>query len=804
MFKINLKIALRNLVKNKVSSFVNIGGLAAGMAVAILIGLWIYDEVSFNSYHQNYKSIGQIMLQTDGENGKSQGGSLQYPLSSELKTNYKNNFKYLVTASWVQDYVLSAGDKKISGIGQYMEQEAPAMLTLKMLYGNWNGLKDLYSIMLSSSLSTALFGNADPINKTVKINNKYDVKVTGVYEDLPLNTSFHNIQFFSPFDLWVIQNDWIKKRAVDDWTNHFLRIYAQTKPGDDFSKVSHAIRNAEMKNLANFKEEASHNPQILIRPMSEWHLHPVERGKVSSAPLNMVWLVGATGLFVLILACINFMNLSTARSEKRAKEVGIRKAVGSMRRQLIYQFFSESFLVVILAFVIALLVVSVSLPWFNNLAAKQMALPLANGSFWAVSLAFIFITGLLAGSYPAFYLSSFKPVKVLKGTFRVGRLASLPRKVLVVTQFTVSAVLIICTIIVYRQVQFSKSRDMGYSAAGLISLEMKSDDFYGKDDILRNELKKTGVVDEMSESMGKVTELSSNNGGFNWKGKDPKADPNFGTLAISPEYGKTVGWQFITGRDFLPNTPGDSTGLVINETAAKYMALKNPVGEEVTWTWWQNNNQLHYKILGVIKDMVMESPYKIVEPTVFYIKGHNGGVNWINIKMKKNVAASVALPKIEAVFKKIIPSAPFDYKFMDEEYAAKFAAEERTGKLSGFFTTLAIFISCLGLFGLSSFVAEQRQKEIGIRKVLGASVFNLWRLLSKDFMILVVISLLIASPAAYYFMHSWLQNYEYRTEMSWWIFAAAGGGALVITLLTVSWQSIAAALMNPVKSLKTE
>jgi len=808
MIKNYFKIAWRNLLKNKTHSFINISGLSIGMAVAILIGLWVWDELSFNKYHQNYNRIAQILTRgNDPKDGPYVNNSVQYPLATELQANYKDNFRHIIRASWAQDYILSAGDKKLSAKGQFMDVGAPEMLSLKMLKGNWNGLQDPYSIFLSASLAKAVFGNADPMRQTVMIGNKTNVKVTGIYEDLPVNSQFSNVKFFSPWDLWVARNSWIKERATNDWHNHFLKIYAEIRPGTNFKAVSDNIKDIELQNIRNlegFKEDINRNPQLFLLPMKDWHLHPIDRkATIDDKPVRMVWLVSTIGLFVLLLACINFMNLSTARSEKRAKEVGIRKTIGSMRKQLIYQFFSESFLVVLFSFVLSCLLVSLFLPWFNNLSSKEMILPWNNLYFWLISFGFIFITGLLAGSYPALYLSSFKPIKVLKGTFRVGRLAAIPRKTLVIVQFTVSVALIISTIVIYRQIQFAKDRPVGYNREGLIMLDMRSDDFYGKYDLLRSELLNTGVVSNMSESMGKLTEVVSGNNGFDWKGKNPNKDESFGTLAVTHEHGKTVGWQFIAGRDFSRAFASDSSGVVINEAAAKYMELGNPVGETVTWKWG-DNPPVPYTILGIIKDMVMRSPYEPVEPTMFFVKPLNGGVSCINIRVNPGVAMNQALSKIEAVFKKLIPSAPFDYQFVDEDYASKFAAEERIGKLAGFFALLAVFISCLGLFGLASFVAEQRTKEVGIRKVLGASVFNVWRLLSREFIILVTISLFIAIPVAYYFMHNWLQDYQYRASLSWWIFAMAGAVALIITLLTVSFQAIKAAIANPVKSLRTE
>lgn len=796
------KIAFRNILKYKGYSFINIFGLATGMAVAMLIGLWLYDELSFNTNHQNYDKIAQIRIREVGEEGVGISNSVQYPLLTELQTNHQANFKHIVATSWNVDNVLSAGENKVGRKGLFMSPSAPEMLTLKMQYGVWAGLKDPNSIMLSSSTSEALFGDTNPVNQIVKINNETNVKVTGVYEDLPLNSQFNELKFICPFDLWVAQNKWIKERAINDWDNHFLKIYTQINDKTDFAQATTNIKDAILNNLGDgYKEQAKNKPQVFLLPMSDWHLRNYIRSQLDTESMRMVWLISIIGAFVLLLACINFMNLSTARSEKRAKEVGVRKAIGSMRAQLIGQFFSESFLVVLFAFFLSLLFVALSLDWFNQLAAKDMALPLANPYFWLISLGFIVLTGLLAGSYPALYLSSFQPVKVLKGTFRVGRFASVPRKVLVVVQFIVSVTLIIGTVIVFKQIQFAKNRPVGYTREGVLMVEMKSGDFYGKHDLLRNELISTGAVSEMSESMGKPTEIWSGNDGFEWKGRTPDKKESFGSLMVTPEYGKTLGWQFLQGRDFNRQLASDSAGMVINEAAVKYMGLKNPIGEDVSWKFREKTR--YYKILGVIKDMVMESPYEPTSPVIFMIRAH-GGPNTINIKINPAVSTSEALSKIEAVFKKLIPTAPFDYKFVDEEYARKFAAEERIGQLANFCAILAILISCLGLFGLASFVAEQRIKEIGIRKILGASISNLWALLSKDFVLLVIISLFIASPLAYYFMNQWIQKYTYHTEISWWIFALAGIGAMGITILTVSYQAIKAALMNPVKTLKNE
>jgi predicted permease len=804
MIRNYLKIACRNLFKNKVFSFINIFGLAIGMTVAILNGLWIWDELSFNQYHKNYDRITQVMIRGTYKGEGYMNRTMSFPFANEIQKEYNSSFSHVVKASWVSEYILSAGEAKLSRKGQFMDEGAPDMLSLKMRYGAHSGLRDPYSIMLSASTAKALFGNINPVDRIIRINNKTNVKVTGVYEDLPLNSEFSAIKFFAPWKLWEANHEWVQKRAVNEWNNHFLRLYAQIKPGISIEQATRSIKGAERKYQANFDMPGASTPEALLWPMSKWHLYTdFDKGAPGDKPVRFVWMVGIIGMFVLLLACINFMNLSTARSAKRAKEVGIRKAIGSVRWQLVNQFFSESLLIAMVAFVLAVIFVLLLLPWFNELSAKAIRMPWDSPWFWLFSAVFILLTGLLAGSYPALYLSSFQPVKVLKGTFRAGRFAAMPRKALVVLQFTVSVILAIGTMIVYRQIQYAKDRPVGYTRDGLLMVEMKSGDFYGKNELLSNELKRTGVVQEMSASMGQVTEIASGNNGFNWRGADTSLLQSFGTLVVTPEYGKTIGWQFVKGRDFSKELATDSLGMVINESAAKYMKLQNPVGENVTWRW-RDTLLTQYKILGVVKDMVMESPYAPAEPTFFFLKAPNGSYNYLHIKVKPGANMSQALAKIEGVFKALIPSAPFDYTFADQEYALKFAAEERIEKLATFFAILAIFISCLGLFGLASFVAEQRTKEIGIRKVLGASVFNLWRLLSRDFMVLVLLSCTIAIPVAGWLLEQWLQQYAYRTEVSWWILAAVAAGALLITLLTVSFQSVKAALMDPVKSLRTE
>ncbi|MFL5810657.1 MAG: ABC transporter permease [Flavisolibacter sp.] len=790
MIKSFLTIAWRNLIKNKGYSLINILGLATGMGVALLIGLWIWDEVSFDTYYPKHDRLAQVMT-TQTFNGQTgTGQAIAIPLADELRTKHGSDFKNVSLGSWNFDHILSSGETKISNSGMWVEAIFPSMFQLKMIQGRIDALKDPSSILINQTVAKALFGNENPLNKIIKLDNKDDFKVAGVYEDFPRNATLYDTRFFLPWEKYLQVETWVKESSKN-WSNHSWQIFVEVQDHVDFEKLTAKIKNIPKQYVKEGKEE------ILLHPMSKWHLYSdFKNGKIAGGRIQFVWLFGIIGVFVLLLACINFMNLSTARSEKRAKEVGIRKAIGSVRRQLIGQFLSESVIVALLAFLFSLLLLQISLGFFNRLADKEMSIPWGNPVFWLLTLSFTFFTGLVSGSYPAFYLSGFDPIKVLKGTFRAGKLAALPRKILVVIQFTVSITLIIGTVIVFRQIQHAKNRPVGYTREGLIGIFMNTPELYGKYNMIRNEVMQSGVVENMAQSSGPATEMWSNNIGFEWKGKDPNTTLMFGTVSMSHDFGKTIGWNIIQGRDFSREFPTDTGAFILNESALKIVGFKNPIGEIIKW------NDKERPVVGIVKDMVMESPYKPVKPTIFTVD--YGWANIFTIRIKPTVPVREAISKIGTVFKRINPGSPFEYKFIDEEYAKKFSDEERIGNLATFFAILAIFISCLGLFGLASFVAEQRTKEIGVRKVLGATVFNLWTMLSKDFVLLVVISCVIAIPIAWYFLNNWLQQYEYRTVISWWIFAAAILGALVITLLTVSFQAIRAALANPVKSLRNE
>ncbi|RYY58788.1 MAG: ABC transporter permease [Chitinophagaceae bacterium] len=794
MLKNYFKIAWRNLAKSKGYSAINIGGLAAGMAVAMLIGLWIYDELSFDKYHSNYDRIAQVMQHANFNGEISSQMSNPAEMGPTIKQKYGSDFKHVIQASWLNDLLLTKGDKTLETKGMYFDSGVTDMLTLKMLSGTRAGLSDPHSMLISASLAEAIFGKEDPMNKTLRLDRSVDVKVTGVYEDLPENTSFRDVKMMLPWELYLIQNPWVKKME-NPWGSNFSQTFVQLNDNADLDKVSAKIKNVKLDNVGEF--EKKYNWQVFLQPMSKWNLYgEFKNGVNTGGKIRYVWLFAAIGIFVLILACINFMNLSTARSEKRAREVGIRKALGSLRWQITRQFFAESYLVVVLAAVFAFVIVSLLLPFFNEVAGKKMDMPWANGWFWAIAVLFIVVTGLLAGSYPAFYLSSFQPLKVLKGTFKAGKNAAIPRRVLVVLQFTVSVMLISGTIIVYQQIQHAKNRPIGYNRNGLINMNL-SNEVRDHFDAVRNELKSSGAIEEMTASNSSLTGVYNTNGGFNWEGKDPSLAVDFPNNTVTYDFGKTVNWTVKRGRDFSHQFATDSFAFVLNESAAKFIGFKDPIGKTLTW------NGRPYTIIGVVSDLMQESPFYPVRPTLYHV-GEYGDMGSLILKLNGKQGVAASLKSVEQVMAKYTPDVPFSYKFVDDEFGSKFTAEERIGKLSSYFAVLAVLISCLGLFGMASFVAEQRTKEIGIRKVLGASVPNIWRLLSTEFIMLVLLSCIIAAPIAWYYLQSWLANYDYRISISWTVFVLSSVIAVFITIATVSFQAIKAAVTNPVKSLRSE
>ncbi|AXT54511.1 ABC transporter permease [Aquimarina sp. MMG015] len=799
MFKNYIKIAFRNLLKNRIYSLINISGLAIGMAVTIMIGLWVTDELNYNNYFNNKSTVAQI-FQSQTFNGKTgTGPAIPRPLEFELRENYNDHFEHLVMSSWTNSSYLRYGETSISRSGNFMQEGGPKILDLNILQGVRQGLKENNSIMLSQSTAKALFNKENPIGKIIKLQNETDMIVTAVYEDVPINNSFEDMHYISPWKFYTKMQPWIEN-AKDSWGNNSFQLFVQINKNTTMEAVTSIIKDAKKKVA---EDESRFNPQLMLLPMDDWHLRSnFVDGIRKNGRIENVWLFGIIGLFVLLLACINFVNLSTARSEKRATEVGIRKSIGSKRGQLIFQFLSESFLVVVFSYVLAIIMVLLFLSSFNNLASKEIVFPWSSIQFWGISLIFILITSFLSGSYPALYLSSFNPVAVLKGTFKAGRFAALPRKVLVVTQFTVSIALIIGTLIVMNQIEFSKNRPAGYSKKGLVQIPTFSPEFEGKADIMRNQFIASGAVTEMATTSSPTTAVWSNRGGYTWEGKPEGFQEDLAYTAVSYEFTEALNIELVAGRGFSREFATDSNAVILNETAVKYMGLKDPIGKYIRDSDIEDPEP-PMQIIGIMKDMIVQSPYSPVKQAMYVFDRHNNA-SYYNVRLNPDKSISSSLQLIEEIFKKNFPNLPFDYQFVDQEYAKKFRAEERIAGLAKVFTILAIFISLLGLFGLASFVAEQRTKEIGVRKILGASLGNLWMLLSKDFITLVIIALFIAAPIAYYFMSQWLQKFSYRTEISWNTFIIAGFGALIITIITISIQAIKSVTANPVDSLRTE
>jgi putative ABC transport system permease protein len=794
VFKNYLLVALRQLRKNRGYSFINIFGLATGMAIALVIGIWTTGERSVDKSYPDHSRIVEIM-QAQRPKGTSPGSPSTYvgttvssALKPYLRKGYNDIFAGTAMFTWPDDGLLVNGDKSISRQCSWVEYTFPIIFGYHFLSGNAESLRDPSTALISRSAAIALFGSENAVGRTFRYNNKLPFTIGGVYADQPQTSSFHDVDFFIPMShQWM---NWLTTNT--DFDNHSCRIFARLAGNTTAEQATARIKDI----CTPFVKHSIETYTVL--PFEDLYLHYDEaNGGIGEGRIGFVRLIGIIGVFVLLLACINFMNLSTARSEQRAREVGIRKTLGSLRGQLIGQFLGESILVALLAFVLAVGLTALSLPWFSSLSGKPMTLPRTSPTFWAISLIFTVVTGLLAGSYPAFYLSGFRPVKVLKGACKAGKGASTPRKVLVVAQFSISLALIIGTITIFRQIQFAKDRPVGYDRAGLINVPINTDSLDRHYESLRTALLNTGVVANMASSSKTLTSFDQNNW-LEWAGmQEDQKNITFRDIWVNADFGPTVGWTVLQGRDFSRAYGTDSTSAIVNEEGARILGFKDPgpIGKTV------KHLGKSYTIIGVTKNMLVNNPYDKIQPAIFL--GEGGHYTHI-IRIKPGTPVRTALATIESVYKKFNPASPFLYHFNDEGYERKFLTETRIGNLATVFSGLAILISCLGLFGLASFVAEQRTKEIGVRKVLGAGVVALWALLSGDFLKLVILSCLVSMPLSYFFMSKWLQNYTLHTSLSLWIFVAAGAGILSITLATVSYQALKAALMNPVKSLRTE
>ena len=785
MLKNYLKTAFRNLWKNKTYSILNILGLAVGITCAGFIFLWVENERSYNRFNEKYDNVYQVMEHQSYE-GKNYTfaatpGLLGPTMKSELP-----GVKTTARTTWQQKVLFSLGDKAIYERGFYADSSLLDIFTLPLLQGNREKVfTQLHSLVISEKMAKKFFGDdKDIIGKTLKVDNKEEFMISGVIKDIPQNSSFQ-FDWIAPFKIFFDKNEWLQH-----WGNNGIQTFAQL---DD--NTNPELFNKKFKDYIQSKDTSAIAKPFLFA-MKDWRLRSkFEDGKQTGGRIQYVRMFTTIAWIILLIACINFMNLATARSEKRAREVGVRKVLGAGKKILIVQFIGEAIFMSFIAVLFAIAMLYLLVPAFNLLVEKKLSIGLNDPLHLFTLLAIGLICGLVAGSYPALYLSSFNPISVFKGMKIKGTGPALIRKGLVVLQFTISIVLIIGTMIIYQQVQHIKNRELGYNKDNLLQMSLQGD-MQKSFGVIKQDLLSTGQVENVAMANLDMLEMGSSTDDFTWEGKDLSKKVLITLDFVSPEYIKITGMLIKQGRDFYPIAANDSSSVIINEALAKLIGKENPVGTILT------RDTTKYTIAGVIKDFVFGDMYAKNDPLVF--QTWPGYYNYLFIKIKPQTNIEQAIAKVENIIKRNNPAYPVEFEFVDENFNNLFKSEMLIGKLSRVFAILAIIISCLGLFGLAAYTAERRTKEIGIRKVLGASVPVITGLLSKDFLQLVGISALIAFPLAWWVMHNWLQDFAYRISISWWVFMAAGILALFIALFTISFQSIKAAIANPVKSLRTE
>lgn len=787
MLKNYFKTALRNLWKNRAYGFLNISGLAIGIACAALIFLWVEDELTFNHYFSNRDNLYKVKDRQTYDGTTFTFDATPGPFAQGIK-NEIPGIKNTARSTWGNQLLFALDDKTIYEQGLYVDSSFLTMFQLQFIKGKAsNAFAQLHSVVISEKMAKKFFESTDVIGKTLKVNKEQDYVITGVIKDLPKNVSF-KFDWLSPFKIYEDQNTWLQQ-----WGNNGVLTYVEADPNANINAI-----NKKLDGYIQTKGE-SLNAKMSIYPMNRWRMYDsFVNGKEVPGRIRYVNLFSWIAWIILIIACINFMNLATARSEQRAREVGVRKVLGAEKKRLILQFIGESMIMSFISALLAIAIIFIMLGAFNNLVEKELTVDVFKPIHILALLTIIFLCGIIAGSYPAFYLSSFNPIGVLKGLkLKNGASAVFIRKGLVILQFSISVILIISTIIIYQQIQHVKDRDLGYNKQDLLYLNLRGDmkQHFG---VIKNDLLQTGFVQNVSMSNNTVLQLGSNTGDFNWEGKDPGKQVLITVEGVTPEYISTMGMKLKAGRDFYTDVKADSNNIIINAALAKIIGNKNIVGSLIT----RDGGNSKYTVVGVINDFVYNNVYTAAAPLILYSDTSN--VNFLTVRLKSNASLGTALPLLEKTIKKDNPGYPVEYQFVDEQFNQYFKTESLIGKLAGVFAVLAIVISCLGLFGLAAFTAERRTKEIGIRKVLGATVGNLTALLSKDFLMLVGISCVVAFPVAWWAMHNWLSDYDYRIHISAWIFIAAAILAILIALITVSFQAIRAALSNPVKSLRSE
>jgi len=782
MFKNYWRHGWRNLLKNKRSSLINIGGLSIGLATGIIILLWLHEEFTYDSFHQHRSGIYMVMSNSYHEGRWFTGDATPAPLAAKLKHDYPE-IKYVSRQTYSGQQLLSTGQKSIYQQSMYVDPDYFNIFTFPAVSGNpVAALRDPGAIILSESAAHRLYGDKDPIGNILRHNSQHDLRVAAVIRDAPYNSSV-KFDVVLPFRLYELENtDWI-----DRWDNYRIGNYLLLQPGSNLEAFNKKLRTA-MQTTAT--DTASY---LFAYPFTALRLHSgFKNGQPSGGRIEIIMLLGTIGFFILLIACINFMNLSTARAERRAREVGVRKALGASRATVIFQFLVEAMIITFGALLLALLLVKLVLPGLNRISGKSLHLNFLHLEMWGGIFLLVLFTSLVAGSYPAFFLSSFQPVKVLKGVVSTHRGNGLFRKSLVTLQFIISIFLIISTIVIYRQLQYGENRSVGYNQDNLLEIPLRGD-MTNKYPLLQEDLLRIPEVAGVSAGTDDLLHFNGSTDGVNWPGKT--ADQNFSINItwVRHNWVKTAGLQLAAGRDFSEDYGSDSLGCIVNEAAVKKMGLKEPV----VGTLLGSN-----PIIGVVKDFVANNPYRSPAPLVVYMG--TGSMNHIFVRLHKTEHLEKALAKIEAVVKKHGPEFPFAFSFVKDAYQEMFNGMRSGGFMLNWTSGIAILISCLGLFGLSAYLAERRSKEIGIRKIMGAGVGRIWLMLAKEFLKPVFIAFVITVPLAVLAMQQALRGIDYRISLQWWMFAVAGILTALIALLTISYQGTKAARANPVKALQSE
>ncbi len=783
-----LIVTLRNLKRNSLYSIINISGLAIGIVCSILILLWVADETSFDLFIPKHDKLHQVWVNAEFDNKINSWNSVPLPCYQSLKDR-DSNIKNTTVMDWGGDHLLNVEEKRLIKRGYFVGSEFLEMFEFELVSGNAESvLDDPSSVVISEKLAQQLFGNQDPIGELIRVDDAHSLKVTGILKDVPNNSSFE-FDYLMTYEQWEKASPWVIRNKTN-WGNYSFQVFVELYEADKHDAAEMGI--AELL-TENGQEDMPRS--LFLHPMPKWRLHSqFENGVALGGMSDYVSLFTFVAVFILFIACINFMNLATARSEKRAKEVGIRKSLGSQRITLIMQFIGESLIISLIAYGLAIVTAMLVLPGYNILVDKSLAIDFSSSVFWLFSAGVIILTGIISGSYPAFYLSSFKPVATLKGSIKIGKGATTPRKFLVVFQFGFSILLMITVVVIYQQIELVQNREVGYNQDNLISISM-TDDLEDNYEVLKQDLLQSGAVSHVTRSNSTITQINSNNF-LGWPGKPETQKVIFVTIAAGYDYSQTMGIKMLHGRDFSKDFSTDTSAIIINKAALDLMGLEDPIGTQLDL--WGDKRTL----IGVMDNALMGSPYSEIRP-LFMVFDTNW-INSISVKLNPGNSLSATLASVGEVFNKHNPAYPFEYDFADVEFDKKFATIQMTKKLSLLFSFLAIFITGLGLFGLASFTAEQRTKEIGIRKVLGASVGNLVMLMSKDFSRLVIVSFVLAAPLAWYLLDGYLDRYKIRIDIQWWIFPLVGLVALGFAMAIVSNQANKAAKTNPVKSLRSE